>query len=324
METLISIIVPVYNVSAYIDKCVESIRRQTYTAWELLLVDDGSTDGSDSRCRQWAQRDPRITLLHTPHSGPAAARNAALSKARGDCLYFIDSDDWIEPDTLEFLLNTMQHADADIAVSGARFDYPERTKTVSYANLPGASLRERTTGTRVYSRDEALHHVVTGRLPSYLWLLLLRRSVVQHPLADYPCYEDLATVYKWFANARRVVITTPPKYHYVQRQGSILHTTRSDTFLLAMLQERHDYISRHSLLNDDDNRANTVRQMLKLAKDYARKTDDPHERTAFITTVRDALMPLLPVPYTSLGTKRWLRLQLLKKSVATFTRVLRL
>ena len=313
LETLISIIVPVYNVSTFIDRCVESVLRQTYTDWELLLVDDASTDGSDRKCDEWAQRDPRISVLHLDHGGPARARNAGIEKAQGSHLYFMDSDDWIEPHALACLINLLQRSKADIAVCGAYIDYPHRTKTVSYTKQLGTD--------GVLSHDEALRMIITGQLPSYLWLLLLKREVVQEPYADHPCYEDFATGYKWFTHAQCVAITAEPLYHYVQREGSILHSARRDTYLLRILQERHDYIGQHHLLDDADNRANTVRYLLKLAKDYARLPIAIDERTAFITTVRTVLMPYLPVPNTRLGLKRWLRLRTLIASVRHFVRL---
>lgn len=307
---LISIITPVYNVSGYLNKCVESVRQQTYPTWELLLVDDGSSDGSDRQCDDWASRDERITALHNSHGGAAMARNTGLAQAKGDYLYFMDSDDWIEPDLLESLLDAMQRHDADIAVCGAFFEYPERTKTVSY-----------TKDERVLHRDEALRMIISGQLPSYLWLLLLKREVVREPYSDEPCFEDFATGYKWFAHARRVVMTAQPKYHYLQREGSLLHSARRDTYLLRILHERHEYIRQHQLLNDDDNRAITLRNLLKLAKDFARLDIPLDERMTFITQVRDELQRYLPVPYGKLGLKRWLRLQVLTGSVRTFIRM---
>ena len=307
---LVSIVIPVYNVSSYLDKCVESVRRQTYPTWELLLIDDGSSDGSDRKCDDWANRDSRITALHNSHGGPATARNTGLAKAKGDYLYFMDSDDWIEPDLLQHLLGAMQHYDADIAGCGAFFEYPQRTKTVSY-----------TKGDRVLNREEALRMIITGQLPSYLWLLLLKREVVREPYSNEPCFEDFATGYKWVAHARRMVMTAQPKYHYLQRKGSLLHNTRRDTFLLNILHERHEYIRQHHLLNDADNRAVTIRNLLKLAKDFARSDAPLNERTTFITQVRDEMQHYLPVPYRKLGLKRWLRLQVLNRSVKNFIRM---
>lgn len=308
---LISIVVPVYNVQQYLDSCVESVMKQTYTNWELLLVDDGSSDDSYALCCQWAQRDQRIRVFQNQHGGPAKARNTAIEAATGAFVYFIDSDDWIEPDTLELMHTSMLANDADVVVCGLYFDYPNRSKKVLYTNADC-----------VLSREEALNRIITGKLPSYLCLFLLRRTVVQELYADYPCHEDYATGYKWFAHARRVVMLATAKYHYIQREGSVVHvhTDRNTQFLLQIYHERHQYIREHGLMPEDENRLNTVRNFLKLAKDYSRKPLDTTDKVAFVSRIKDEMQSYLPVGFWQLGVKRWLRLQLLHASVQLFVK----
>ncbi|MBP3790095.1 MAG: glycosyltransferase [Prevotella sp.] len=307
---MISIIVPVYNVEPYIEQCIESVLRQTYGCWELLLIDDGSTDGSANICRSYADKDKRIRFWQNSHAGPAKARNKGIEQAKGEFIYFMDSDDWIEPDTLECMLSNLQKNDADIACCGLFFDYPTRSKAVCYTKTDC-----------VLSREEALKYIITGKLPSYLCILLLKRSVVIEPYTDVPCYEDYATGYKWFSHAQKVAMIASPKYHYIQREGSILHTKRRDEFLLDIYLERHQYIRQHQLMDEAENRANTVRNLLKLSKDYARKPIDLKERIAFVSKVRDALQQFLPVGFAPLGLKRWLRLKLLLSSAKTYVRI---
>ena len=108
-KPILSVIVPVYNVERYLDACVQSIVNQTFQDWELLLVDDGSTDGSGGICDRWTSRDERITALHQENKGQAAARNAALDIAQGQFFTFVDSDDEITSETyaenIEILLS---------------------------------------------------------------------------------------------------------------------------------------------------------------------------------------------------------------------------
>ncbi len=309
-EGLISIIIPVYNVADYLDACVTSVICQTYSQWELLLVDDESTDGSSTKCDEWAEKDHRITVIHNQHGGPAVARNTGIGVAHGEYLYFMDSDDWIEPDTLEYMLERMRQYDVDIVGCGVYFDYPTRSKLKAYVKKDC-----------VLSREEALHMIITGALPSYLPLLLWRRSVVQEPYVDVPCYEDYATGYKWFSHARKVAMFTTAKYHYIQRQGSILHTSRRDKFLIDIYRERHSYIVEHGLMAEDESRAVTVRNLIKLAKDFARKPLDKEERIEFMYLVRENMEKYMPVDIKQLGLKRWWRLQLLKASPALFVRI---
>ena len=102
---MISIIVPVYNVQDYLDRCVKSIVGQTYTDTEIILVDDGSTDNSGNMCDKWAERDQRIKVIHKENGGLSSARNAGIDKANGDYISFIDSDDYIEDSMMQTLWN---------------------------------------------------------------------------------------------------------------------------------------------------------------------------------------------------------------------------
>ena len=309
-EGLISIIVPVYNVSDYLDTCVASVVRQTYSQWELILVDDESTDGSSAKCDKWAIKDSRISVIHHHHAGPAVARNAGIERARGEYVYFMDSDDWIEADTLKYMLERMQQYDVDIVGCGVYFDYPTHSKHKAYVKKDC-----------VLSREEALRMIITGALPSYLPLLLWRRQVIQEPYVDVPCYEDYATGYKWFAHARKVAMFTTAKYHYIQRQGSILHTSRRDKFLIDVYRDRHNYILQHQLMAEDDCKTVTVKNFIKLAKDFARKPLSYDERLDFVLLVRDHIKEYLPVSFGQLGLKRWLRLKLLSVSPVFFIRI---
>lgn len=109
MSDLISIIVPVYNVEKYLDRCIQSIVEQTYRNLEIILVDDGSTDGSEKICDSWAVKDNRIRVIHQNNMGGGAARNAALDVAKGDFIAFVDSDDYISADMYEYLHGLMDN-----------------------------------------------------------------------------------------------------------------------------------------------------------------------------------------------------------------------
>ena len=104
---MISVIVPIYGVEAYLDKCVQSVASQTYTDLEIILVDDGSPDGCPAMCDAWAKKDRRITVVHKPNGGLSDARNSGLNVAKGDYISFVDSDDWIAPTMLESMLSAL-------------------------------------------------------------------------------------------------------------------------------------------------------------------------------------------------------------------------
>ena len=118
MEELISVIVPVYNVEIFFDKCMTSIVNQTYKNLEIILVDDGSTDKSGKKCDEWKEKDERIKVIHKENGGASSARNVGLEDVTGNWISFIDSDDYIEKTFLENLYNSAKENNADIAAGG--------------------------------------------------------------------------------------------------------------------------------------------------------------------------------------------------------------
>ena len=113
----ISVIIPVYNVEKYLQKCLESIVNQTFCDWELIAVNDGSSDKNSDILRQYAEYDTRIKVINQQNSGVSAARNAGLDVAKGDFVCFIDSDDYVHPQMLELLLNAAEKENADVAIA---------------------------------------------------------------------------------------------------------------------------------------------------------------------------------------------------------------
>ena len=128
-KSLISVIVPVYKVENFLDRCVESIVGQTYENLEIILVDDGSPDNCPAMCDKWAEKDGRIKVIHKENGGVSSARNAALDIVSGDYICFVDSDDWIDPGMYEFLYKNSQKYDADISCCGIFDDYDDGRQT---------------------------------------------------------------------------------------------------------------------------------------------------------------------------------------------------
>ena len=116
-ELLVSVIIPVYNVSRYLPQCFESVISQTYRNLEIIVIDDGSTDDSGSICDQYAEKDDRIHVIHTDNRGLASARNLGLENVSGKYILFIDSDDWIEPQTIETFIGAALKTEADIVIA---------------------------------------------------------------------------------------------------------------------------------------------------------------------------------------------------------------
>ena len=122
MEPLISVIVPIYNAEQYIDRCIKSILKQTYSNLEVLLIDDGSSDGSSSICKQYELSDNRVHYYHQHNSGVSAARNKGLDIAKGEYIGFCDADDWIESDMYEVLYSMINSSQSDIAICSFTVD----------------------------------------------------------------------------------------------------------------------------------------------------------------------------------------------------------
>ena len=128
----ITVIVPVYNAEKYLDRCVKSIVEQTYKNWELILIDDGSIDGSGQLCDNWAEKDGRIKVIHKQNEGVSAARNNGISISSGEYITFIDSDDYWKKDFLMTLYHHMNDSKVDIVVCNFETDYEENVQKRSY------------------------------------------------------------------------------------------------------------------------------------------------------------------------------------------------
>mgnify|MGYP003290941701 CR=1 FL=1 len=149
---MISVIVPVYNMEKYLEKCVRSILNQDYKDIELILVDDGSKDSSPQMCDEFARQDERIKVIHKPNGGQGSARNMALDIAQGEYISFIDSDDWIELDMYTNLVGLLEETGADIAICEDANNEEDGT----------VKKNHRVTGTLVMTKDEAFSHRFDG------------------------------------------------------------------------------------------------------------------------------------------------------------------
>lgn len=147
-KPLVSVIVPVYKVEDYLDKCVKSIVAQTYENLEIILVDDGSPDNCPSMCDSWAQKDSRIKVIHKENGGVSSARNSALDAAAGDYICFVDSDDFIEPNAVGYMLENI--GDADVIQCSFSYDYLDG-RTENLRHIGRRALRGRC-GTRTHNR----------------------------------------------------------------------------------------------------------------------------------------------------------------------------
>lgn len=242
VDPLISIITPVYNVEVFLPQCLDSIISQTLQEWELILIDDGSTDQSGAICDRYATLDSRIKVVHKANTGQADSRNLGISMAKACLIGFVDSDDWIEKDMYETLYRLITENQADISMCGFYLDY-----------LDGAESDSKENGVEVFEGHEPLALIKEDRkIKSYLWDKLFRKEMITVPLPVSFYYEDYATLLKWFSNVTKLVYIGMPKYHYRQRRGSTcndLDPQKRYHFFLAEM-ERCNYLASHNLFPD--------------------------------------------------------------------------
>ena len=214
VSELVTIVIPVYKVEQYLDKCISSVRNQTYSHLEIILVDDGSPDNCGQMCDMYAASDDRIVVIHKENGGLSDARNAAINIAKGEYITFVDSDDFIHEDYIEYLYSLIKKYDADMSI--CEFDYI--TEEGQRLNHPLADKREWQLG-----QEESLRYLLRQRPYSNSVSGKLFRTAdfsdIRFPY--HQLYEDTATVYKLFLKSEKVVFGARPLYFYVARNGSI-------------------------------------------------------------------------------------------------------
>ncbi len=227
MNDLISIIVPVYNVEKYLDRCVESIVNQTYTNIEIILVDDGSPDNCPTICDEWAKKDNRIRVIHKANGGLSDARNAGLAVASGEYIAFVDSDDWIDTQMYKVLYESIINTKSDIASCGAR--------RVWLDGRPACELIKDTNDC-VLEREDAMKALISSNgLIQVVWNKLYKRNVVEG--IQYPVgliHEDEFWSWRVISRANRIVILKESFYNYLQRDDSIMGIGFSKMSLLVV------------------------------------------------------------------------------------------
>ena len=219
----VSVIVPVYNVEAYLPTCLDSLVNQTLADIEILVVNDGSTDGSAAIAKEYAARDARIRVFDKENGGLSDARNFALPHARGEYIAFVDSDDYVDTATYATMVDKAHEADADVVVCA----YTE----IRYGT---ATLLSFADAMDFYGHSVTESPRLLDSANSYAWNKIYRRSFwMEHGFA-FPVgqwYEDSALIYNVLGSANRVACVDRPFYHYtVKRAGSITGTVNEKIF----------------------------------------------------------------------------------------------
>ena len=215
-EPLVSVVMPVYNVSRYLPQCLESVILQTYRNLEIIIIDDGSTDDSGDICERYAKRDNRIHVFHSPNRGLASARNLGLKNTRGQYISFVDSDDWIEPHAIETLLKTAKITGSDIIDARSCAEYAGNT----------IHSQAKTKYSHTFHGQDILPAFAEGWIDNMVWNKLYRAECftdVRFPVGR--TYEDVAIVWKLLKDladhAGIATVLSDELFHYRIRKGSI-------------------------------------------------------------------------------------------------------
>lgn len=217
MQPMVSIIVPIYNAEQYLRRCVDSILNQEYTDYELLLVNDGSTDASGDICEEYGDQDPRVIVIQKENTGVSDSRNRALDRARGKYLQFLDSDDWITPDATRLFVRAAEEYGCDMVIS-------DFYRVVGERLSPKGDIEEE----GVLTREEFAAHMMENPADFYygvLWNKLYRRDIVEeHNLrmdTDINWCEDFMFNLEYIRYAKVFYALHAPIYYYVKRKGSL-------------------------------------------------------------------------------------------------------
>ena len=250
MAPTVSIIVPVYNAKKTIGRCIDSILGQQYTDFELLLVDDGSKDGSGAICDSYALADSRVQVIHKENTGVSDTRNIGISRAAGVYLQFLDSDDWITPDATKLLVETARDHDCDLVISDFYRVVGERV-----------SRKGDIDEDRVLTREEYAAHMMEQPADFYygvLWNKLYRRDIVEsHRLRMDPelswC-EDFMFNLEYIRHAQRFYALQVPIYYYVKTKGSLASQSLSISKTIRMKLMLFEYYNQFykSVLDEDE------------------------------------------------------------------------
>lgn len=228
-KPLVSVILPIYNVEKYLDKCVESVVSQTYRNLEIILVDDGAKDTSPEICEKWAKQDSRIIVIHKKNAGLGMARNTGLDAAQGRYVAFIDSDDYLEKNAVEKLIEGL--GDADTVFCGHNIYYNERQiepKSIRYAGcvFEGKAIQEKILVEMMGAAPSDPTDIV---LPVSVWhglysMKIIREYNIRFPSEREFISEDMIFDIDYFAHSQKVAFIEPCLYYYRKNNDGSLTT----------------------------------------------------------------------------------------------------
>lgn len=220
---IISVIIPIYNVERYLDKCIRSVVEQTYKNLEIILVDDGSPDQCGTICDKWAEKDERIRVIHKTNGGLSDARNAGLDAATGAYIGFVDSDDYIHPQMYQKLYKKIKEYNADLAICGYNQVDEHTDRIIRNVCMPIEGLIDK--------KDAIMNICYKGSFV-VVWNKIFKRELFKNLRFTFgKVAEDLFIMYELFHKCARIVSVSENYYYYVQTPNSIMRREKTVSYL---------------------------------------------------------------------------------------------
>ena len=264
----ISIIIPIYNVEKYLERCINSIINQTYSNIEILLIDDGSTDSSPTICDNYQKKDNRIKVIHKQNGGLSDARNKGIEIATGEYLIFIDSDDYIEKNMVEVLYNDLIKNNADISICDYIKEYSDK-KEIDNFDKKYFVISGNDKYNYLYN-EYSIRTIVA-------WNKIYKKELFKEIRYEKgKVHEDEFIIHELLNKAKKISYVLEPLYHYIQRDNSITHSFNYKRFdKIEALDQRADFFQKNNMNNlyyeTNRNIINSIASLNKKAKKYEKE-----------------------------------------------------
>ena len=272
-NNLISIVVPVYNVEKYLDRCIDSLIKQKYENIQIILVDDGSKDKSGLICDRWAEKDNRITVIHKVNGGLSDARNTGTKAAKGDYILFVDSDDYVDIDYASSLYKLKEDFKADIACTPLIYEY-ENGKAKSTSRFSDKCIDRVEAKTMVMRAKYSIGVTACSKL-------FPRQVLINNLFPVGKLHEDLAVMENIFDSFDSIAISSNASYHYVQRQTSITHKDVDFKSLFWAIKQVENQMAKD---NSIEFRRACIYRIYDLVTEITRVIDPGKSRKSIIET----------------------------------------
>lgn len=241
MEQKVSVVVPIYNVEKYLNRCIDSIVNQSYKNLQIILVDDGSPDYCGKIADEYAAKDNRIEVIHKSNGGLSDARNFGVKKINGDFTLFVDSDDWMEVNMIETMVNNINKYNADIVQAAFYYAYED------HLLYDDRYYSERSKPALLSNNELMRELVINERVKNFAWGKLYKASLVKDiPFKKGVLFEDVFWAHQVMIKVNKYVIIHEPLCYYLQRSDSIVSNySVKNLDIIKGLKERHKFIEKN-------------------------------------------------------------------------------